>query len=470
VSFKTSTDAEWAVEEFAEVELDDARLNRRCQELAVEFSKHPHAPINEACGPWRDTKAAYRFFDNERVTPEEILAPHHQHVADRMRQHDLVLAIQDTTFLNYTPHPQTQGLGEIGNKRQHQRGFGMHSTLAVSAAGVPLGLLTHTFFTRPLGEPRHEPNELRKLPIEEKESYRWLEALDQTLALTPDDVSVLTVCDAEADIYDLFVRADDRDAALLVRASADRRLAEAEVQKLWAKVEQQPVVGHKTVHITGNQQRQARKATIAVRFTTVHLKPPWRPKGRKLPPITMRAILVREENPPAGVDDPLEWLLLINQPVADFAAAQQVIAWYCRRPQIEVYHQVLKSGCRVEAARLRTAARLQNYIALMCVVAWRLHWLTYVNRAVPDAPCTRVLSTVEWQALYMRTHRTTTLPAAPPTVHQAVRWIAQLGGFLGRRSDGEPGITAIWRGWQRLQDIALTWDLVKDQSPHVGNR
>jgi hypothetical protein len=465
-----ASDEQWAIEEFAQVELKDVRLNQRCQELAATLGQQPSASINQACEEWPDTKAAYRFFDNSEVTPAEILAPHQQCTVERMRKHELVLAVQDTTFFNYTHHPQTQGLGEIGNKKQNQRGFGMHSTLAVTPAGVPLGLLTQAFFTRPLGEPAHKPAELRQLPIEEKESYRWLQAFEQTLTLTPTDVQVVTVCDREADIYEMFVLAQEKEAGLLVRASKDRRLAEAEVTKLWAKAEQQAIAGHLTVRIAQNQKRDAREATVSVRFTQVHLKPPWRPNGNKLPPVTLHAILVREDNPPYNVDEPIEWLLLINHCVDDFEHAVQVIEWYCCRWQIEVYHKVIKSGCQVEDCRLQTADRLQNYIALMSVIAWRLHWLTYINRADPDLPCTVALTTVEWQALYMRIHRTTSLPESPPTVRQAVRWIAQLGGFLGRKRDGEPGITVIWRGWQRLQDIAATWYLVKEQAQHVGNR
>lgn len=465
-----AADEQWAVEEFAQVELQDGRLNRRCQELAVTLGQQPNAPINQACEEWADTKAAYRFFDNAKVTPAGILAPHHQCTVERMRKHALVLAVQDTTFFNYTHHPRTKGLGEIGTKKQNQRGFGMHSTLAVTPAGVPLGLLTQAFFTRPIGEPAHKPGELQKLPVEEKESYRWLQAFEQTLALAPSDVQVLTVCDREADIYEMFVLAQEKAADLLVRASSNRSLAEQEVDKLWAKVEQQPLAGHLTVRIAKNQKQEAREATVSVRFTQVRLKPPWRPNGKKLPPVTLNAILVREDHPPDDIDEPIEWLLLINLPVNDFEDALQVIQWYCCRWQIEVYHKVIKSGCRVEDCRLQTADRLHSYIALMCVIAWRLHWLTYINRAHPDLPCTVALSAVEWQALYLRMNNTTSLPESPPTVRQAVHWIAQLGGFLGRQRDGEPGITVIWRGWQRLQDIAATWYLVKDQTHHVGNR
>jgi len=210
--------------------------------------------------------------------------------------------------------------------------------------------------------------------------------------------------------------------------------------------------------------------TVSVRFTLVKLKPPWRPNKKKLPVVTLNAILVREENPPDDVEEPIEWLLLTNHPVTNFDEAVQVVSWYCCRWHIEIFHKIIKSGCTVEDCRLQAADRLQNYIALMCVIAWRLHWLTYLNRTNPDLPCTAVLTDFEWQALYLRIHKTTSFPETPPTVRQAVRWMAQLGGFLGRKRDGEPGIIVIWRGWQRLQDIAATWYLVKEQTQLVGNR
>lgn len=463
-------DEQWAAAEFADVELNDERLNRRCQELAIALGQQPTVPINQACEDWADTKAAYRFFDNHNVTPSRVHAPHQQRTVERMRQHPLVLAVQDTTFFNYTHHPQTEGLGAIGNKKQHQRGFGLHSTLAMTPAGAPLGLLTQAFFTRPLDEPSHQPNELRRLPIEDKESYKWLQAFEQTLKLAPAGVQVVTVCDREADIYEMFTLAQAKEAKLLVRASVDRSLTDDDVSKLWEKVAQQAVAGHLTVQITKNQQREARQATVSVRFTQVKLKPPWRPNQKKLPIVTLNAVLVREENPPDNVDEPIEWLLLTNLPVTHFDDAVQLVKWYCCRWQIEVFHKIIKSGCTVEDCRLQTADRLQNYIALMCVIAWRLHWLTYISRTNPDLPCTTVLTATEWQALFMRIHQTTSLPQTPPSVRLAVRWIAQLGGFLGRKRDGEPGAIVIWRGWQRLQDIAATWYLVKEQTRLVGNR
>lgn len=460
---ETESERQWHIDEFAEVELNDARLNRRCTELAGQLDMNPEGSINQACEDWADTKAAYRFFDNEKVTPEGIQGAHRKRTVARMKEHKRVLAIQDTSFLNFTHHPKTEEMGEIGNKTQKQRGFGMHSTLAATETGVPLGLLTQTFFTRPIGEPAHKPEELIKLPIEEKESYRWVQAFEQTLTLAPDGVEVITVCDREADIYEMFVLAQENEAGLLIRASSDRKLLDEEADKLWSCVEQKPIATNLAIHVSGNGKRKERTANVSVRYAAVELKPPWRPNQIKLPPVTLNAVLVREESPASDVDEPIEWLLLTNTPVDSCDDAVQVVQWYCTRWQIELFHKVLKSGCNVEACRLATATRLQNFIALMSVIAWRLHWMTFVQRAQPDLPCTTVLTSVEWQALYMRIHKSHKLPAQPPSVRQAVRWIAQLGGFLARKSDGEPGITTVWRGWRRLQDIASTLYLVRQQ-------
>lgn len=474
---KRVKETSWVVEEFEEIDLKDDRLNYRCLKLADELGQQPTAPINQACEDWADSKAAYRFFDNSAVTPEGILDPHHQRTIERMKGQRVVLAIQDTTFFNYSHHPKTQGLGDIGTKVQNLRGFGLHTVLAVTTAGQPLGILFQSYLERAIDKPQISHQEMKKLPIEEKESYRWLKALEKTIAMSPADVEVVTVCDREADIYEMFAMAQEHHASLLVRASVDRSLEDGEARRLWPKLEKQLIQGELGIHITGNDKRKERQATVSIRFCTVKLRPPDRPVERKkLPFVLLQAILVREENPPENLADlgnhePIEWLLLTNVSISNFEEATRVIAWYCCRWQIEVFHKIIKAGCRVEDCLLQTAQRLQNYIALMCIVAWRLHWITFINRTEPDLPCTVVLTTVEWQALYMRIHKTTKFPDSAPTVRQAVRWIAHLGGFLGRKSDAEPGITTIWRGWQRLQDFSATWQVVVDeQAQLMGNR
>ncbi len=465
-------ESSWATEEFATVALQDRRLDQRCQVVAEALEQQPTRLINQACEDWADAKAAYRFMDNPKVSPARLLAPHVHRTVTRLSAYPVVLAVQDTTYLNYTSHPQTTGLGPIASKAGHRQGFLMHTTLALTPQGLPLGLLTHSFLIRPVDEPAHTSTRDGYLPLQDKESYRWVEAFTQTLALTAETPTrIITVCDREADLYEMFTLAVARQAGLGVRARFDRLLAEPNIKFLWAKVERQRRAGELTVDITGNQHQASRQATVSLRACTVTLRPPRRPPPQKLSPLKLTAILVREIHPPAGLDEPIEWLLLTNTPVATLEDMLGVIQWYACRWQIEVYHKILKSGCAVEAARLQTASRLQNYIAVMSVVAWRLHWLTYLNRTEPDQPCTLVLSTAEWQALYLRIHKTMAFPKKLPTVRQSVRWIAQLGGFLGRKSDGEPGVTVIWRGWQRLQDMAATWSVIVNEQPKLmGNR
>lgn len=196
------------------------------------------------------------------------------------------------------------------------------------------------------------------------------------------------------------------------------------------------------------------------------LKPPWRPKRADqttLSQVTLDAVLAQEVDPPTNVTS-LEWLLLTNVPVNTFDDAVERVKWYRARWHIEVYFKVLKSGCNVEKCRLGTAQCLIRFLVLSSIVAWRLYWITHINRNAPNDPCTVVLTEHEWHALYATIHKTTVAPPQTPTVRQAVRWIAQLGGFLRRKGDGEPGVTAVWRGWQRLQDIAATWLLFSNKS------
>lgn len=459
-----TTAPNWCHEEFANVDLNDARLDSRCQTLAVALAAQPSVPINQACEDWADTKAAYRFFDNHKVTPERILLPHQQRTVARMGRHSLVLAVQDTSFLNYTHHPKTKGTGQIGTKKQNQRGFVMHSTLALTAEGMPLGLLTQEIWARPIDQPSKTSAECRQQPIEEKESHKWIRAFQKTIDLAPDETETITICDREADIYEMFALAQEEKVKLLIRANFDRALMDKSERKLRSKVQKSSVAGYLKVHIPKSDTQPKRNALLSLRYTTVTLKPPWRPNQKKLPVVTLNAVFVREDDPPDNVENPIEWLLLTNWVVNRFDDAVQIVKWYRCRWQIEVFHKVLKSGCAIEECRLETDERLSPFITLKSAIAWRLLWLTYVSRHEPDRPCTTILAEHEWQALYMRIHRTSTLPAEPPTVHETVRWIGRLGGFLGRKNDGEPGITVIWRGWQRLQDIAATWYLVKERT------
>jgi hypothetical protein len=247
---------------------------------------------------------------------------------------------------------------------------------------------------------------------------------------------------------------------VVVRAAQDRAVVDS--GRMRQVLSTRPVSGYLKVAIPAQRGRAARTATVTVRYGDLTFRPPYRAPSCQahLRPVTVSAVWVREIDAAANGETPLAWLLVTNVPVSSFEEAGERVRWYRLRWHIEVFHKVLKSGCQVEDCRLDKADELMRYLTLKSVIAWRLFWMGQMNRAQPDAACTVVLADHEWQALYVAIHRTAGLPETVPTVRQAVRWIAQLGGFLGRKGDGEPGVTVLWRGWQRLHDLATMWEVL----------
>ena len=404
----------------------------------------------------RRSRSAYRFFDNDKVSEtEKVLDPHFQQTVERMRGHERVFAIQDTTYLDYTDPPATQGLGPIGQRSLKYQGLVKHTTSVVSASGLPLGCLTDKVWVRDASD----KGDYKTKPLKAKESYKWIESLLQTQTRTPEGVEVITVCDREADIYEFFVEA--KEHPFVIRSAQNRR-SEDTHGTLKTLVSHAPLAGELTLDIPARPEHPARQAHLQVRFAQTTLRLPHRcqqrPETKKMPPVSVFLVSVIEPNPPDDIT-PLNWLLLTNVEVSNFSEALQRIKWYTQHWHIEVYFKVLKSGTKVEHARFQTKDRLLRYIALLSVIAWRLYWMTLLNRHCPEADCTQVVTENEWRALYALTHKTRTFPKKTPTVAQVVLWIAKLGGFLGRPSDGPPGVTVLWRGWQRLTDISNTFAL-----------
>lgn len=443
---------DWIDDELDGVSLGDKRLDWRVRDSGKKLAARPSASINQACDDWADTKATYRLFANQKTTGEKILSPHQKRTQERMAHYTRCLVLQDTTYLDYSHHPSKKGMGPTGTTQQSLRGMVMHSGVATTLAGLPLGTVSQQIWSRDETPRQLEPEERRKLPIEAKESYKWLVALDQSLEHKPAHTQLITVGDSEADIFELFHHARQRQADLLIRAAQNRSVCEPEVGRLWSLLEKQPIAGHLAVHVRKHRAQPARDATTAVRFLSLSLKPPQH-LCAAMGPVALYAILVQEVDPTPGVE-PLCWLLLTTVPVCSFDDAVERITWYCHRWQIEILHKILKSGCRIEQAQLDSDTRLKPMIALYTIIAWRLFWLTFLARTDPDAPASFLLAPHELQALYWFHHKQPLPPSQTPSVHQATRWIAQLGGFLNRKSDGDPGVTVIWRGWQRLQDIA----------------
>jgi hypothetical protein len=258
---------------------------------------------------------------------------------------------------------------------------------------------------------------------------------------------LISVGDREADIYELF--ATQVSCHLLVRAAWNRRVDHPE-RYLWQHMEAQPVAGYLDIEVPRTKGRPGRLAHMEVRYASVSIRPPrWR---RGLPSVPLSVVYVHE---PTG-EDALSWMLLTTLRVESVDDARKIVHYYARRFSIEVFHKILKSGCRIEARQLRTLEGLQTSLALYSVVAWRIMFLTMLGRG-SDLPCTILFEDDEWKALTCTVNKTRIPPRAPPSLQEAVFLIARLGGFLGRRRDGHPGVQTLWRGLQKLSILTYAW-------------
>ena len=369
-----SSGTDWAHHELAHAQLSDRRLVKRLITITTNFAQQPTAAIPQACGSWSRTKAAYRFFDNDAVEPEAILAAHLQAAVQRMQAHPVVLCAQDTTTLNYSTHPQTRGLGPISNNRDKTLGLFLHSTLALTPTGQPLGLLhaqTWARSGRHFGRSSHQRN---RTPRAQKESQKWIDSLSacQALAGRCAGTTLVNVADREGDLYDLFQQALAPSGAptvhLLVRAQHDRQVAHRQ-KYLWDFLAAQRPQARLQIKVPRKDGQPERLATLAIRFAPVTLQPPTLKEDQ--PPLSLWVVEAREVRPPKGAK-PICWRLLTTLPVTTAAAAIEKVRWYAQRWQIEVLHKVLKSGCQVEQRQLETTVRLRRVLMVDLIVAWRV--------------------------------------------------------------------------------------------------
>lgn len=450
--------APWVQDEVGRAQLGDRRRVARLSRIVSDLAAHPGDSIPAACSTWAATKATYRFLADAAVDAAAIRAAHQEATLARAADHATVLVLQDTTALDFSTHPALNGAGPLA--RAHGRGVWVHSALAASGDGVPLGLIDQRQWARDEATAGKRSTR-RHRPTAEKESQRWLDALTATQTRLPTPRHVVTVADREADIYDLFALPRPATSDLLVRAAHNRRVSH-EAQYLNAAVSATPVAGLLPLALQRADGHPARETVLTVRFVSLALHPPrHHPRRGSLAPLPVVAILAEEVAPPPG-DHPIRWLLLTTWRVMSLEEAVQCVRWYAARWLVERFHYVLKQGCKVEDLQLRATDRLERAVAVYAIVAWRLLWLTYLAREAPAAPCTVALRDPEWQALWGIIHRQPVPPTEPPSLRQAVRWIAQLGGFLGRAGDGEPGAKVLWRGLRRLEDVTLGWTVAHD--------
>ena len=362
---------DWAEQEFGGCPLPDARLQTRLLSLARNFYARPTASLTQACGSRARTKAAYRFLGHEQTTMKTLLQPHYRATETRVGAETVVLAVKDTTSLNYTMHHATEGLGPIGSTVPGPQGLHVHSTLAFNPQGTPLGFLDVQCWARDPAdfgkkERRH------RVPIEDKERFKWLQSYRAVAAVQArcPHTTLVSVGDREADLYALFAEAlaHPEGPKLLVRAQHNRVL-QAKQQRLWETMQSRPVDGIQVLQVPRQGSRAAREASLGIRMAAVNLMPSKRHMGPATA-IPVWAVFAQEQDTPVGVT-PMEWMLLTTLPVTSLEQASEKLMWYARRWGIEVLHRTLKSGCRIEQRQLGQADRLKACLAIDLVVAWR---------------------------------------------------------------------------------------------------
>ena len=433
-------------DELAELDLGDARLNKRACALIETLGRRPDRSIPAACGGWAETKAAYRLLDSDKVSAHKLLEPHYARTRERMTEHDTVLCIQDTTELDYTGKNDIQGLGTLNY--EHRRGLYVHPTLAVTPERLPLGMLDSWHWTRPLEDA-------------DTESIRWLEGYQrlceaqQYLWEQAFDTRLVYLADREADLFELYaehqsvLNRQEQAADWLIRAQHDRNTASG--TKLWASVQAAPELGQVQFDMPASAKRTGRPCIQSLRAARLTLTAPRDSAARQ--PIAVTALLAREINPP-GNEPPIEWMLLTNLEVSTREQAEQMLSWYLCRWQIEIFFRILKSGCKIEALQLEKLQRLEPAIMLYMLIAWRVLFFTMVGRECPELPCDLIFEDEEWKAVYI-VSRKQQPPETPPTLNEMIRMVAGLGGFLNRKGDGVPGPQTIWIGLQRSKDFVL---------------
>lgn len=459
----------WSHNEVDQAAFKDARLGRRFSDLLCRLSDRMGGTIPLACQDWAGTKAAYRFFSNPKVEEGEILSGHMAATKARYAASEgPILVLQDTTEFTYqrrNPHDigftksVNSGRDKDGRLRHHAVcGILMHSSLVVTEEGLPLGLAAVKFWNRDkfkgTAQLERKINRTR-IPIEAKESVRWLDNLRQSVALLGQPDRCVHVGDRESDIYELYCLAKNLGTHFVVRTVVDRLAGDGD-HTVKSEMHEAPSAGTHGIDVRVDDDTIER-VTLDIRYKRIHVRPPIG-KQKRYPELDLTVIHASEVGVPSG-RKPILWKLVTDLEVADLDAAIEKIRWYSLRWKIEVFHKILKSGCRAEDAKLRTADRLTNLVALFCIVSWRVLWMTMMARTVPEASPTIVFTATEITILDRIIADSGNRGAKPGTLQLYLNKLSRLGGYLSRMSDPPPGNTVVWRGLQRLIDIQIGAEL-----------
>jgi hypothetical protein len=439
------------VKDFPGLDLGDKRRDQRFVKIIENIVRHPGDSIPRQSENWYDTKATYQFFKNEDISLSAINNAISTFGVSQVDQTHLLI-IHDTTTISYNDL-QAEGLGYTDNASG--RGIFCHSSIAATAGGMPVGLLHQIIWSRSAREMGKSARRKEK-SFEQKESYKWHRGINAVNELLSDQVVKVHIGDRDADIYELFFNEPNKKAELLVRARHNRRTAKG--SQLWEHIAAQKVAAKTEIIIPDRRGHRKKSVSVELRYREVEILCPQH-KSDTYQSVVLTAIEIRQRG---NKEDGIHWKLLTTLSVTTPEDALQCMRWYSYRWLIERFHYVLKSGCGIESLQLKQATSLMKAVALYSLAAFNIMQLTYQSRETPDVSCEVVLKRQEWQVLYMLRFKTKQLPKQPPTLAEATKWIAQLGGYLARKSDGPPGLKTIWLGYQDLFQAVALYNVIKN--------
>lgn len=438
------------VKDFPHLDFGDLRRNERFVSILNNVSAQPGASIPKQNKTWYDTKATYEFFKNKDVSIEALKKTMTQYGVIQTADEMTLLIAHDISNISFNDL-RADGLGYLDNKEG--RGILCYSSIAATTQGLPLSLLYQHTWTRPM-EQLGKSSKRKQRAFEDKESYRWYEGMSEANKLLGDEVHKIHIADREADVYELFFHAFESNTDLLIRARHNRSLTNG--SHLWDSIAEQPVVATVSLDVPDKTGKKKLKVDADIRYHQVEIL---RPQNNKdsYESVTLTAIEIKEKS---SAQEIIHWKLLTTLEITSTTDVLQCVKWYMFRWLIERFHYVLKSGTKIEQLQLKDAESLQKAIAVYSMAAFRVMQLVYESRHHPEVSCTVVLTQEQWQTLYMLIHKSNQIPKKPPSLQQAVMWIGRLGGHLGRKSDGPPGLKTVWLGYQQLCQAASVYELI----------
>ncbi len=447
-------------QETLKAQFADERIGKRFRKVVELLSQDVGESIPKVCKDWANTKGAYRFFSNPRVSEEDILSGHFQCTAQRFSETEgQVLILHDTSEFSFEREDLDAGEDLVGRFPQRTEcGILMHSSLAVTPAGLPLGLTAAKFWTREKFKGRNalERNGQRtRLAADEQESQRWLENMRRSSELLGDPERCVHTGDRESDIFGFFAQAREMKTHFLVRSRTDRMTAHERIRV--SQIMKKGVIqGHDWIEVR-NKRGRCRLTLVTIQYQRMEIAPP-NGQAQNHSPLMVTVIQAKEVKPRRG-GGKIDWMLITDLPVNSPQCAMKMIKWYGVRWKIELFHKTLKSGCKVEESTLQTAQRRTNLLATYCILAWRIFWMTMLKRTQPEAAPRLILSEQEIILLDKLVKDKKTDDPKNKTLSVYLRKIAQYGGYLARNNDRPPGLKVMWRGLSSLMEVEIGYIL-----------